>query len=115
MHHREVRPPPATENVTAPGPAEGQAQQPAVARAQPAAVYEQALTQLGSAPDNQPVSKSEHRYIAGLLRRLVHLHQRWIGLPIFTGGRPTHISYLRPVAIAMHPQATTTAYNSPQG
>ena len=92
-HHQEVRPPPATTTVAAPGPAEDQAQQPAVATAQPAAVYEQALTQLGSAPDDQPVSKSEHRYLAGLLRRLTHEHQRRIGLPIFTGGRPTHISF----------------------
>ena len=45
-----------------------------------------------SAPVTQPISPLEDRLLGGLLRRLKHQHQTSVGLPVFTGGRRTHVS-----------------------
>ena len=53
-----------------------------------------------TAPVTQPISGTEQKLLGGLLHRLSHQHQSQFGLPVYTGGRPAHISFT-PIATAL--------------
>ena len=55
--------------------------------------HDKTIADVAAAPVTQPMSRSEHKLLAGLLRRLSHQHKSQLALPIETGGRPTHISF----------------------
>ena len=56
-----------------------------------------------AAPIDQEVSRDEQTLLTGLLRRLSHTHQSQVGLPLYTGGRPAHVSFT-PAASATEPE-----------
>ena len=65
-------------------------------QAPPSSVPELSLSvsEVLHAPVTQPISPAEDRLLGGLLRRLSYQHQSTVSLPVFTGGRRQHISYV---------------------